>query len=277
MPKTENDNLSRTLTNWALNDREVAWLWLRLSEREEMRLDACSLNSQTMRDQIAHYLDFNRRLRDEVERARETELLPEGAFDWIEKEGRQPKWLAAEAMRKASLKLRDSIFRTLSSKAQLIALFDLWDIDFSRKEGVLRRLAEGWNEHLQADKIFKWFKDQDERDKCSLAWSWLEKNQAGLTRREKPFTRHVELLEFFDHSGASSGEKELYVEKIKRRWSTQKTRDRSNSKKQYNFVLNNDVNAALDKLVQEYQLSRTKILEQLILSEVEHGVYLAPK
>jgi hypothetical protein len=277
LPKNENDYLSRTLTHWALNDREVAWLWLVLSEREEMRLDACSLNSQIMRDQIAHYLEFNPRLRDDLERARETELLPEGAFDWIEKEGRQPKWLAAEATRETSLRVRNSIFWTLASKAQLVALFDLWDTDFSRKEGVLRRLAEGWNEHLQADKIFKWFKDQDEREKCSLAWSWLEKNKPVLTRREKPFARYAELLEFFDHSDASSGEKELYVEKVKRRWSTQKSRENASEKKQYNFVLTHDVNASLDKLAHEHQLSRTKILELLILGETEHRLYLGPK
>lgn len=91
---------------------------------------------------------------------------------------------------------RDQYFLKLVSKAQLVPFFDLWDTDSSRKEAVLRRLAEGWNEHLQADKIFKWFKDQDEREKCSLAWSGLEKNKPVLTRREKPFARYDELLEF---------------------------------------------------------------------------------
>lgn len=272
-----NDNLSHTLAGWTLNAREVIWLWLFLTERESARFDDCSLNSPTMRDQIAQYLEHKPRLRDELNSARERELLPEEAFGWIEKTGRQPKWLAAEAMKKTDLKLRSSVFRTLPSKPQLIALFDLWRADFSRKEGVLHRLSVDWNEHLQADKIFIWFKDQDEREKCSLAWSWLEKSKPELTRREKPFTRLAELLDFFDHSGASSGEKELYVGKIKRRWSTQKTRENNPDKKQYNFELTNNINAALDKLAQDHDLSRTKILEKLILSETEHRFYLDPQ
>jgi predicted transcriptional regulator len=48
-------------------------------------------------------------------------------------------------------------------------------------------------------------------------------------------------------------------------------------KKQYNFVLNNNINAALDKLAEEHQLSRTKILEELILSETAHRLYLVTR
>ncbi len=275
--KDDDDNLSALLTGWSLNNREVAWLWLSLVGREGERLDDCQFNSPTMRDKIARTLKDSRSLKREIEHARETQLLPLEAFGWIEKNGRQPKWLAAEAMRKTNLRLRNSIFRTLPNKDQVIVLFDLWNTEFSRKERALRYLSEDWNEHLRTDKIFKWFKDQDEREKCSLAWSWLEQNQPTLIRLEKPFTRHGELLEFFDHCSASSGEKELYVEKIKRRWSTQKTRVNATHKKQYNFVLNNNINAALDKLAEEHQLSRTKILEELILSETAHRLYLVTR
>jgi hypothetical protein len=277
MHKDENDYLLRTLPGWTLNAREVVWLWLFLTEREGARLEDCSLNSPTMRDQIAQYLDYKPRLRHELNDVRERELLPEVAFSWIEKTGRQPKWLVAEIMKKTGLKLRSSVFHTLSSKPQLIALFDLWETDFSRKEGVLHRLSADWNEHLQADRIFIWFKGQDESRKCSMAWSWLEKHKPELTRRKKPFTRLADLLDFFDHCGASPEEKEFYVEKIKRRWSTQKTRENNPDKKQYNFELTKNVNTALDKLAQDHHLSRTKILEKLILSETKRGLYLDPQ
>jgi predicted transcriptional regulator len=42
-------------------------------------------------------------------------------------------------------------------------------------------------------------------------------------------------------------------------------------------VLNNNINAALDKLAEEHQLSRTKILEELILSETAHRLYLVTR
>lgn len=274
MTLNEIDSLSDELPGWRLNEREVAWLWLALESNEGIQMDECQLNSQTMRDQIARTLRRNPRVVRRLERARDRELLPEETFSWVEKSGRQPKWLAAQAAKKTGLRIRSSVFRTFTDKEQLIALFDLWDRDFGQKESALRRLSDAWTEHARSDKIFSWFKDKDERAKCALAWSWLEKNKPRLTWRAEPFTKLTELLEFFDHSEASDEEKELYIEKIKRRWSTQKTREKTVEKKQYNFVLPLSVNAALDKLAEEYHLSRTKVLEQLILSEEQHGLYL---
>lgn len=267
------DSLSKVLPGWGLTEREVTWLWLVLEGRERIQMDECQLNSQTMRDQIAGALRRNPRVTMDLVRARDRELLPEEAFSWIEKSGRQPKWLAAQAGNKTGLRINSSVFRTLTDKEQLIALFDLWDKDFGLKEITLRRLSDAWTEHARSDRIFSWFKE-DERAKCTLAWSWLEKNKPRLTWRAEPFTKLTELLEFFDHSGASDEEKELYVDKIKRRWSTQKTREKAVEKKQYNFVLPLSVNAVLDKLAEEHELSRTKVLEMLILGEEQHELYL---
>jgi hypothetical protein len=272
-----NDYLSTALPGWALDHREVAWLWMFMSACKEIELNDCSFNSQTMRDQIAHYVQFNQRLRNELNYARETTLLPSTAFDWVETFGRQPKWLAAQAMKKTSFMVLSSVFRTLSDKTKLIAVFDLWEAEFSRKEGVLRQLSSEWNQHLQADKIYTWFKGQDECEKYLVAWSWLEKNKSELTRKKKPFTRFAGLLDFFDSSGASPDEIQLYIDKIKRRWATKKTRENNPDKKQYNIELKKNVNAALDKLAQDHQLSRTKIIELLILNETEKRSYLAPK
>lgn len=273
MTVNEMDLLSEELPGWGLTEREVTWLWLVLESRERIQMDECQLNSQTMRDQIARALRRNPRVTRGLVRARDRELLPEEAFSWVEKSGRQPKWLAAHAGNKTGLRINSSVFRTLTDKEQLIALFDLWDKDFGLKEITLRRLSDDWTEHARSDRIFSWFKE-DERAKCTLAWSWLEKNKPRLTWRAEPFTKLTELLEFFDHSGASDEEKELYVDKIKRRWSTQKTREKAVEKKQYNFVLPLSVNAVLDKLAEEHELSRTKVLEMLILGEEQHELYL---
>lgn len=102
----------------------------------------------------------------------------------------------------------------------------------------------------------------------------MEKNKSWLTWRAAPFTKLNEMLEFFDLSEASAEEKELYIEKIKRRWNTQKTREKATERKQYNFVLPISVNAALDKLAEDRQLSRTRVLELLILGEEQHELYL---
>ena len=184
MAVNEMDLLSEELPGWGLTEREVTWLWLFLESRESIQMDECQLNSQTMRNQIARALRRNPRVTRGLVRARDSELLPEEAFSWVEKSGRQPKWLAAQAGNKTGLRIRSSVFRTLTDREQLIALFDLWDRDFGQKESALKRLSDAWTEHARSDRIFSWFKDKDERTKCALAWSWLEKQaQANVARR----------------------------------------------------------------------------------------------
>lgn len=273
----ENDDLSDLFPDRRLDDRVVTWLWLTLETQEDTQMDECLLNSQTMRNQIARVLAKSSSTLSRLDRERDKKLLPEEAFSWVEKVGRQPKWLAAQASNRTGLYIHSSVFRTLTDRNQLIALLDLWDADFGQKERALRQLSEAWTEHAKADRTFSWFKDKDERAKCALAWSWLEKNKSRLTWRAEAFTRHSELLEFFDHSNATEEEKELYVEKIKRRWSTQKTREKAIEKKQYNFVLTHSVNDTLEKLAEQHKLSRTKVIEKLLLAEAKRGLYLTPE
>lgn len=274
MAVNENDNLSNILSEWRLDDREVAWLWLTLKTNRKFELADCQLNSATMREEIYKVMSQEPALRWQLNRAKATAFLPEEAFKWIEKAGRQPRWLTAQAKKELGVEVVSSVFQMLTDKAKLIALFDLWDESFDEKERTLRELSNGWNRLLRSDKLFSWFKDDDEHEKCALAWSWMEKNKSWLTWQAAPFTKLNEMLEFFDHSGASDEEKELYVDKIKRRWSTQKTREKAVEKKQYNFVLPLSVNAVLDKLAEEHELSRTKVLEMLILGEEQHELYL---
>lgn len=271
----EDDPLAKVLPGWRLDNREVAWLWLIIESKARGMLEECQLNSGVMREQIARRLGSNQKLLAGLKRERDTDLLPDDAFSWIETSGRQPTWLLAQIRQRTGLSTRSAVLRTLSARDQAIALFDFWDTDFHRKKTTLDRLQKRWVEHVKTDRIFQWFRGKDETAKCALAWSWLEKNELMLTRRSAPFAKLDELLEFFDLSRASDGEKELYVEKIKRRWSTQKTRESATHKKQYNFVFTNDVNAVLDKLAEEHQLSRTKVLEKLLLNEIQHGLYLS--
>lgn len=274
----ESDTLSEIFPEWRLNDREVTWLWLAVEIQEGIQMDECVLNSPTMRNQIARALANNPRTLSRLDRARDRKLLPEDAFSRVDRSGRQPKWLVTQATKRTGLNIRSSAFLTLTERDQLIALLDLWDKDLGQKDSALRRLLDAWTEHARGDKIFSWFKDKDERPKCDLAWSWLEKNKSRLTWRTDAFKRHSELLEFFDHCDATAEEKELYVEKIKRRWSMQKTREKAaTEKKQYNFVLTHSTNATLDRLAEEHQISRTKVIEKLLMSEAERGLYLSPR
>lgn len=277
MKSKTNDNLSDLLKERQLNDREVGWLWYYLKFSKDKNLDECALNGPHMRGQIARCLSYDESLKEDAEYQLETQLLPYEAFQWIQKDERQTEWLAKRAMKKASLLMLQPPFTTMTGKNLIIAIFDTWETMIGLKERLLNDLKQDWHEHLQTDRIFCWFKLENEEEKCELAWDWVEKNKPSLIRGKEPFTSHSGLLAFFDRSSATPDEKRHYVDTIKRRWSTQKHRKNTPHKKQYNFVLTNDVNATLDKLAEENQLSRTKVIEQLILREAERKLYLAQR
>lgn len=274
---SEREPLSALLHEWKLDDREVAWLWHYLAYIKKEDLTDCALNSALMRRELARRLRNNEDLKKDVEYERETQLLPYEAFQWIPKDGRQTDWLKLQLMKEARVVMLRAPLSTMTGKGLVISIFDTWNTSMRSKEGFLRDLKQGWSEHLQGDRIFSWFQQEDEKERCLLAWDWMEKNKPTLTRGRSPFTRHSELLAFFDRTSSSTDEKKHYIDSIKRRWSTQKHRENTTHKKQYNFVLHNDVNTALDKLAEHNHLSRTKILERLILSEAEHSFHLLEK
>lgn len=272
------DQLSRRLPTWKLDDREVVWLWLWLFHQKTSRVNVeCAVNSTTMRDEITKELQRNSSWVKETSTEKDRSLLPQRSFEWIEEQGRMPDWLAKNVIghTRCTLDTTLHILKELPSKNYIIAIYDFWDIEPSAKSSSLERLKQKWFEHLKESNIFNWFKQDDEIEKCETAWSWLEKNRPRLTSREKPFRTHSDLLDFFDQSRASVDEKQLYVEKIKRRWSTHKSRKNNPDKKQYNFVLNEEVNASLNRLAQKHNVSRTKVLEALIKAEEEYDQYLS--
>ena len=217
MSSTKNDDLKTVLPNWLLNDREVAWLWNFLATEEEADIDDSELNGMLMRNQIADVLKDSHSLRLRTETQKSLRLLPKQAFNWIKKDERQIRWLTDAAMRKAGF-LNFPGPSGMTGSARFIFVIDAWDAEISTKDRALRDLERNWNEHLQSDRVFMWFKQENELQKCLMAWDWLENNKPRLTRGMKPLANHDELLVLFDHSNATADEKKLYVELIKRRW-----------------------------------------------------------
>jgi len=265
------DGNSRFIFGAKLNVREVAWLWHFLAS-EGVKLEECELNSQVMRKQISERL--NSRDIEEFEEAKSTQFIPDEDFKWIDKDARQATWLLQKSMQITGKLSLPEAFTTLPLRQQVITAIDIWRVSLSSKQRTVSELKYEWAEHLLDDKLFTWFKGEHEQAKCSMAWEWLEKHQPTITRRRAPFWCYDDLLVFFDQAKVTSTEKKFIVTKIKQRWNIKASRQNSSHKKQYNFVLSNEVNAALDKLAQKHKVSRTKALEKLILNEADLGLYL---
>jgi hypothetical protein len=255
-----------------LDVREVAWLCHFLTS-EGIDFEECALNSQVMRKQISDIL--NRRDIEEFEQAKSTQFIPEEDFRWIhDKDTRQVAWVLQRSMQSSNRLILPNAFMTLPLRQRIISIIDIWKADLSVKQRTVSRLKYEWAEHKLDDKLFTWFKGEHEQAKCSMAWDWIQKHQPTITRLAAPFWCYNDLIVFFDQAKVTSTEKKFIVTKIKQRWNTKAARQNSPHKKQYNFVLSNEVSTALDKLAQKHKVSRTKALEKLILNEADLGLYL---
>lgn len=82
-----------------------------------------------------------------------------------------------------------------------------------------------------------------------------------------PFENHEDTLIFFDRENLTPDQKELYIGKIKKKWSQKKYRDQLKGKAQYNFVLSDKSAKILNTLSKRYEISRARVIELLLEME----------
>lgn len=173
-----------------------------------------------------------------------------------------------KTLRTIGVRLLPHPLTPLPIRQLVIAVFDLWNARLSEKKEALGDHEYVWREHLHNDKFFTWFQGKEEESKCSMAWDWMRKHQPQLTRGA-PFPCHSELLDFFDRSDATPGEGSFTSPKSSDGGAPEEHVKIRPTEEAVHFVLAIDVNDALVKLAQKPKLSRTKILERLILNEAE--------
>ncbi|PTU02195.1 hypothetical protein DBR45_13555, partial [Pseudomonas sp. HMWF031] len=142
---------------------------------------------------------------------------------------------------------------------------DYWMTDLTRKKITLDDIREKWQLQKKEDNQFKWFKDDNH--KSALAWEWLSKNTSLLGGYNHCFEDFEDFLIFFDNINLIPEQKEFYIEKIKKRWSQQKYREKLTGKAQYNFILSDKAAAILDSLSTRYEISRARVIELLLEME----------
>lgn len=256
--------------------RRDTWLWLHLRNKAGANFALDEFGAPNMRERMESFLstppDANTAIHHEMRRL----LLPEESFNWISRNERQIEWLIGLV----NFRLWDGKFEhppLLLGKDLIVAMIDAWDADLCSKEALVGQMQGSWNQHLQDDQIYRWFKDEDESARCSIAWEWLQKHYPAFTFRRAPITSYEEILAFFDLKPLSKAETILAIQSIKKRWSQRKYRDNLNGKKQYNFVLSDKANLCLDQLSEKHGLTRAKILEILILEEKINDIYIPEK
>lgn len=269
------DALAEALGNSLANRRFSIWLWFYLQDRNA-RFAQHEFGSAVMRDRMAEFINSSPRSRQEIVSDSAWLLLPDECLTWISNDDRQHQWLIRK-IPNMTRKAYGPAPTRLVGREHVVAMIDVWATDLSTKQDAVKALERDWNEHKKQDHIFRWFRDTDSAQRCTLAWEWLCKNDPRLTAFSSVIGSYDELLKFFDSTSLSQDEKKLRVDAIKKRWSQQKHRENQKGKKQYNFILSDKTARLLDELAKAHDLKRPQILEILIQMEAARGVYIAEK
>lgn len=273
MVRSISDNLSRVLNESEHSQRNDIWLWLHLITNN-VQLPSTEIYSPGMRQLMSDFLAMNLNFVEHIKNIRQSQLLPEESFHWINEGKRQIEWLQSNIIFFVGVQGFIPPIG-LADKDLLIARIDLWNVDTTQKDLVLKNLHSRWNEQKKGDKYFTWFSDNG--DKCALASDWLSKHADPFMATYLPFDSYEGLLIFFDKANFVHEQKLFHVEKIKKRWSQQKYRQNMSGKAQCNFILSERAIDRLNKLATTYDLSRAQILEILLQMESEKKLYIPEK
>ena len=275
------DELSQLLNEPRQNTRHDIWLWLYLNQHKRARFDASTCNGSTMRDEIARFLKRKTENLKDIASQKDRFLVPHDYLKWIEGDERQHRWLLRRIEELTELRptqgLPSGLVR-LNGRNHLIAILDLWDVDIAKKADEIERLHNRWLRHKAGDRAFEWFEDKkDGLKRCKCAWEWLEKHHVSIFKNQLPINNYKELLLYFDEAELGRNEMKAIIQTIKKRWNRKQFDERAADKKQVNVMLSKTAINLLDELAKKHKLKRAQVLELLITTESEVGVYLTDR
>lgn len=207
---------------------------------------------------------------EEIAEERNEKLLAEAVFNWIDKKGRQPKWLLFKfrQMRPAA----PTCPIDLTARDELIVLFDFLEEEKSTKMQILDNLHADWVKQQRQDKELSWYASAGkEKQKCEIAWDWYHEHHKSVAVRAIKFSRFEDILEFLDGTTFSQEEKLHHLEQIKRRFKAKQTQANRQGKRQTNLSLSDAARTQLDQLANRERMSKTEIIELLIQRAYEMG------
>ncbi|NWB63453.1 hypothetical protein [Pseudomonas sp. F1002] len=267
------DELSKVLGETEYNNRYDIWLWYTLVFYETT-FNSNDYLDTGMREKMASYLRNKPWRVDELLKERHKQLVHKKDIEWAIESRRAIEWATREIQISTDHNQLNYYFN-LTGKDLPIAILDVWQRDITQKTALVRSLEQRWKSHKTDDKLYAWFKGENQ--KSEFAWDWLLKNSYVSTLGSTPFNTFEDLLIFFDKANYSREQKELYIGKIKKGWTQKKYRENLKGKAQYNFVLSDKAIVSLEKLASRYEVSRARLLEILIEMEAEKNDHVPEK
>lgn len=166
------DELSKVLGETEYNNRYDIWLWYTLVFYETTFNSNAYLDTG-MREKMASYLRNKPSRVNELLKERHKQLVHKKDIEWVIESRRAIEWATREIQISTDHNQLNYYF-DLTEKDFPIAILDVWQRDITQKTALLRSLEQRWKSHKANDKVYAWFKDEDQ--KSEFAWDWLLKN-----------------------------------------------------------------------------------------------------
>lgn len=267
--------LEHALGKGKLTDREIIWLFLYLNY-EGLDFPAEEFGTVDMCGTMDRFIRSNRLGNQVVEEANTT-LLPEENFAWIEKKGRQPRWLLHQIRQDGFVRIRARHCPAhLSEREQLIALLDYSDKPLHTKKRYLENLQKGWGHHRANDKKLDWFTKGESRQKLDVAWDYYHEKHPDILAQVPAFKSVEDLLYALDCADFSIDTVLLDLEKIKKKLKAKQVAERRDGKPQLNLTLEAEDREALRKLAKQEGETMTEVVRRLIQAASQQGMPARP-
>lgn len=240
-----------------------AWYWL-------SRLDLQLNKSNVIVDNIINVLRNNPEYVARINVEIAANLIDGKYFNWINDDVRMLKFLEEKIKLVSMIELPSNII----GKNRFISLIDICSLGRNEKIQLIEQVKKDWAVKLSGDGVYDWFDSGDVKDRLNYAWKWLGRNEGEKIYGKLQFKSKGELIVFFESIFLNEFEIKFKVEKIKKLWSSQESKKKQLEKKQFNTYIRIDTIERLQYLAAKNKISMAEVVEVLVNSEFEVGVYM---
>lgn len=265
----DKDELQDELKMGKLTDREIVWILLYLRD-DGLNFPLEKFGAANMCRSMANHI-YKHRLDRTVREEMNISFLPERDFDWIEKGGRQPRWLLHRVLRDKRIDT-PSCPTHLSAREELITLFDYSKRSLDRKKSYLEDLQKDWVQHKAHDRLLNWFTKGEVKQKCETAWQWYYDTHPKVVDKIPAFKSVEDILFALDCRLFSAEEVEHHITQIKKKLKAKQVAEHREGKPQTNLALEAKDRTALQKLAKQERQSMTEVIRRLIWHADAHGM-----
>ncbi|WP_335953685.1 hypothetical protein [Acinetobacter higginsii] len=272
MIATQEGFIPISLANFGDRGFEWAWIFLQMfkiyplgphsSITQKKQILINYINNLPNKDEYIKKLQINM----------ENNLVPLEQLDWIDKsDNRKLIWLLTRIHLDLNLTLPIGVHNTLY-KDFLSILDSTLPLDINSKISFIQNKKREWESIKTPEKEIAWL---DKSNKIQLRWTWEYLNK--FYKNINPFhpiqnneELYSAILASFDiQSYGIPSDKKLFMDRMKKTWSQKKFRDSGKAKKPYHLPLTKSTEKHLEKLAEIKNLSKSKVLEELIIKEYE--------